>query len=320
MFRNALVYTFITPANQNNPREPRKTPRRFLIKSLSCSRQQHDCRPARKFTLGSRIANGHAQQMLHRLKQRLRLQHHALTATKRTVVHGAMPVLGEHPQILHVHFNNSGLSRAPQNPVIQRPRKKIRKNGDEIKTHLVIQRERCLNNRRNHPHARKNGHPDRSGPTLFLLLRSCEGVGPRSGGISLPLSFVANNATAATRNSNRANPPAASLQYAVPRHRCACKYLQPAESTVRPGLSPLPAAAFHARSRPRRETAHPAPYPIIAGPSPSSTAKKPPPAFHRRLQTPRTQSNPPQKIAPQASSLAAQTAATHPGREISPRH
>jgi len=28
-------------------------------------------------------------------------------------------------------------------------------------------------------------HSDRSGPMLFLPLRSCEGVGPRSGGISL---------------------------------------------------------------------------------------------------------------------------------------
>jgi hypothetical protein len=35
----------------------------------------------------------------------------------------------------------------------------------------------------------QNGHSDRREPTLFLLLRSCEAVGSRSGGI--PLRFVA---------------------------------------------------------------------------------------------------------------------------------
>src|SRR6202030_946491 len=187
--------------------------------------------------------------MLHSLKQRLRLQHHPFAAAERPVIHGTMPVLREHAQILHVHFNNSRLSRAPQNPVIQRPHKKIRKNGDQIKTH---RRESI------------------------------------------------------TRNSTRANLPAAQPQSAARRHQSAYKYPQPAESAVPPAPFPLPAAGSHARSRPHRETAHPAPYPILAGPSPSNTAKKPPPASRRRLQIPHSQSNPPQKIAPHASSLAAQ--------------
>src|ERR1700719_4290927 len=120
--------------------------------------------------------------MLHSLKQRLRLQHHPFAAAERPVIHGTMPVLREHAQILHVHFNNPRLSRAPQNPVIQRPRKKIRKNRYQIKSHLchsreVISRERTLDQMQ---------QPSTSKKTVIP-----------SEGISLPLSFVGNNATRA---------------------------------------------------------------------------------------------------------------------------
>jgi hypothetical protein len=46
-----------------------------------------------------------------------------------------MAILGELPKILHVHLDEPRLSRAPQDPVIQRSGKKLRKNGYEVKSH-----------------------------------------------------------------------------------------------------------------------------------------------------------------------------------------
>src|ERR1700693_1588160 len=167
--------------------------------------------------------------MFHSLKQRLGLQHHSFTAAKRPVIHGPMAILCKLAQVLHVHFNNSRLSRAPQNSVIQRTRKKIRENSNEVKAH---RREKI------------------------------------------------------TPNLNRANLPGGGPQYAARRHQCAYRY--PRQADLAPPLagSPLPKAAFHAHSRPRRETAYRVPYPTIAEMSPSHTEKKSPPT-HGPLQTPR---------------------------------
>jgi hypothetical protein len=46
-----------------------------------------------------------------------------------------MAILGELPQILHVHLDEPRLSRAPKDPVIERPVKKLREYGDEVKSH-----------------------------------------------------------------------------------------------------------------------------------------------------------------------------------------
>src|SRR5205823_8902592 len=67
--------------------------------------------------------------------QRLRFQHHALAAAKRPVVDSAVTVFGERPQILNVRMNQCGLARPADNSVLKRACEKLRKNGDEIKSH-----------------------------------------------------------------------------------------------------------------------------------------------------------------------------------------
>jgi hypothetical protein len=46
-----------------------------------------------------------------------------------------MAILGEHTQILYVHFYEPRLARAPQDPVIERSGKELRKYSDEVKSH-----------------------------------------------------------------------------------------------------------------------------------------------------------------------------------------
>jgi hypothetical protein len=46
-----------------------------------------------------------------------------------------MAILREGTQILHVHLDKPRLSRAPQDPVIERSGKELREYGDEVKSH-----------------------------------------------------------------------------------------------------------------------------------------------------------------------------------------
>src|SRR5438270_11329124 len=70
---------------------------------------------------GTRIAQTAAKQRLDRFKQRLRLQHHALSAAERPVVHGAVTVFCKFPQILNMYVNDPRLSSHADKPVIESP-------------------------------------------------------------------------------------------------------------------------------------------------------------------------------------------------------
>ena len=85
--------------------------------------------------LRSRVSNTTSQQGFNCLKQRLWLQYHALAAAEGPVIHGAVTVLGELPQVLNARMNQSRLARAANNPVFQRPGEKLWKNGDKIESH-----------------------------------------------------------------------------------------------------------------------------------------------------------------------------------------
>jgi hypothetical protein len=47
-----------------------------------------------------------------------------------------MPILRKLPQILHIHRNQPGFLRPPHNPMLQRPRKKLREYGHQVKSHV----------------------------------------------------------------------------------------------------------------------------------------------------------------------------------------
>jgi len=76
------------------------------------------------------VPNTLTEKRLHRFEKRLWLQHHALATAERPVIHGAMTILREYPQILHVHLDEPCFSRPPKYSVIERPGKELRENGD----------------------------------------------------------------------------------------------------------------------------------------------------------------------------------------------
>jgi hypothetical protein len=71
-----------------------------------------------------------AQQGFDCFKQGFWFQYHALAAAKRPIVHGAVAVFRELPEILNVRVNQSGLARSADNSVFEWSGKELWKNGD----------------------------------------------------------------------------------------------------------------------------------------------------------------------------------------------
>ena len=124
MFGYALIHAFIASAEQHHAVELGQPSRVRLAKQFARSREQHD---RRLRLLRKRIP--HAHQRFHSLEQRLGLEHHAFAPAKRTIVHGAMAIMREFAQILHVNMDQAGFSRTAHNAVIERPGEKFRKNS-----------------------------------------------------------------------------------------------------------------------------------------------------------------------------------------------
>jgi hypothetical protein len=74
-------------------------------------------------------------QRLHTFKERFRLKDHPLATAKWAVIHRAMPIAGKGPQIAYLDLHQPRFARPPNDSKIQRPAKKIRKDGDDIYLH-----------------------------------------------------------------------------------------------------------------------------------------------------------------------------------------
>src|SRR4029077_2487137 len=55
------------------------------------------------------------------------------------VIDTAVTILGKHTQVLHMDLDKPGLSRSPQDAVIKRTSKKLRKNRNQVETHRSCQ-------------------------------------------------------------------------------------------------------------------------------------------------------------------------------------
>ncbi len=111
MLRHALVHSFVPSADKYDPFKRRIPPRCFLRESLASRREQHDRSIRIELAFRRRVAHWTPQQKFHRFEQRFRLQHHPFAAAERPVIHGAMPVLCEDTQILHLDFDQSSFTR-----------------------------------------------------------------------------------------------------------------------------------------------------------------------------------------------------------------
>ena len=65
------------------------------------------------------------------------LQHHALAAAERPVVHRAVPVMRKSAQIVDAHLDQSFGQRAAQDSILEDAGKEARKDSDNLKPHTL---------------------------------------------------------------------------------------------------------------------------------------------------------------------------------------
>ena len=75
-------------------------------------------------------------QRLQTFKERFRLEHHALAAAEGAVIHGAVPVVRELPQIVDFDFRQAHLAGPAGDAVIQRSAEEAGKDRQNIGFHL----------------------------------------------------------------------------------------------------------------------------------------------------------------------------------------
>src|SRR5947199_49907 len=76
---------------------------------------------------------------LQTFKERFRLQDHALAAAERAVIHAAVFVFRERPQVVDFNFRQTHLAGPAGDAVLQRSAKEVRKDRDDVGLHFVNQ-------------------------------------------------------------------------------------------------------------------------------------------------------------------------------------
>src|SRR5215813_7282825 len=133
MFGHALVNAFVSPADQNQPRKFIREAAGFgLIEDATLWREQdHAGAPLTRLI----FRRPPGQYGFDGAKDRFGLQHHPLAAPERAVVNHMMFIECERTQIVDDDLDDSLLSRPIDNPEIERPRKKLRKDSQQVETH-----------------------------------------------------------------------------------------------------------------------------------------------------------------------------------------
>ncbi len=124
-----------------------KRSRHLLHKDLAGGGEKHDGGAVGRLGRIPRLGvtrRGIAQDCLHGLKHRLRLEHHALAAAERAIVHGLVAVVSELPQIVHANIDQAGLSGSADNAVVERSGEELREDGDDVKLHRLAKARATL--------------------------------------------------------------------------------------------------------------------------------------------------------------------------------
>jgi hypothetical protein len=137
MGRDTLVDAFIAAADEKYAVELRKASRSFLIKKFSGSGEEHNGGFWIWRDRLHRVSNAVSQERLDGFEKWRRLENHAFTTAEWTIVHSAMAVFGECPQILDIYFDQSCFACATENTVVERSGEKFRKDGDEVEAHAL---------------------------------------------------------------------------------------------------------------------------------------------------------------------------------------
>src|SRR5262249_32909522 len=112
MLGHALIYSFITAADEDNTRKRGIPPSGLLVKRLSGCGQENDGRSWSLRPWLGRITQAMPQQRFHRFEDGFGLHHHAFAAAEGPIVYGAVAVPSECAQVLHVYIDHPRLPRA----------------------------------------------------------------------------------------------------------------------------------------------------------------------------------------------------------------
>src|SRR5690349_16201711 len=136
MLRHAFIYSLVAAADQDHPIKARKAACDLLAEALALRGKKDDTLLRAS---GDSIFARRQLQRLQTFKERFRLQDHAFAAAERAVIHGAVPVVRELPQIVDFDFRQAHFRGPARNAMIKRSAKEVRKDRDDVGLHLRTQ-------------------------------------------------------------------------------------------------------------------------------------------------------------------------------------
>src|ERR1019366_5472642 len=125
MRRHALIHALVAAADQQQPGLPAQPVGHALVEEPALRRKQHDllARPAFR------------PDRFHRLEDRFRLEHHALTPAERTIIHGLVPVRSPVPQIVDADLDQARIAGTFHHAMRKRPLEKLREDRQQMENH-----------------------------------------------------------------------------------------------------------------------------------------------------------------------------------------
>src|SRR5581483_2287640 len=129
---DSLIHALVAAANQRHTLQSGQLLGHALVKALALGGKQHHRFPGDS---GQARFPGRDRLCFQTLKDRFRLQNHALAAAEGTVVHSAVAVVGEVAQVNHLDLHQTSLAGAPKDAMLQRPAKEVGKNGYDLELH-----------------------------------------------------------------------------------------------------------------------------------------------------------------------------------------
>src|SRR5215469_14070117 len=131
---DAFVDSFVASGEQNDTIERGELGGDRLAESSPLCRKQDDALV--RSSPDAFLAGGESER-IQTFKDRCRLQDHAFAAAKWAVVHGAVSIMRELPQIVDFNFRQAHFRGPAGNAVIQRSAKEVRKDRDNIGLHWL---------------------------------------------------------------------------------------------------------------------------------------------------------------------------------------
>src|SRR5882757_7157866 len=127
---HSLIHSFIPPADDDYSLYRRQLLGHGLSKRLPLRRQKNH-----GLLLPLPLGLRRNLQRLHRVINWLYFQNHPLAPAEGSVIYRSMAVVSEAPQVVHSNIDQSSRAGALQYSVVERTRKEVRKDRNDVEAH-----------------------------------------------------------------------------------------------------------------------------------------------------------------------------------------